>query len=325
VTEYPKQPQNGWPAQPPRYSPRNDGQGEYGQAAYPRSGYPESGYPQSDYGQGGYGQGDDYGQGGYGQDGHGQGGYGQNDYDQGGYDQGGPDGYQRDRIGQRAPRRRRRGRGWIALVVTLIVLAVLFVVGDQIAKSYAQNMIASKLQSSSGLTTKPSVTIEGFPFLTQLAAHDIRTVDISASNVQEQKLDITSIKATATGVHLNSSFNGATIDHISGIALISFASLVNAAGAPGVTVTADPSGGPNAANISVGPLTATAQVTQTGPSQITVRVESLDGISASTLGLLSDYKINIPTLPAGLQVQGVSVTGQGIVIKVAAQHTTLSQ
>jgi len=307
VTEYPQQPQNGWPTQPPRNSARNDGQG-----GYPRSGY---------------GQDDDYGQAGYPQSGYPQSGYGQSGYGQNDYDQGNPAGYRQDQYGQRVPRRRRRrrGRGWIALVVTLIVLAVLFVVGDQIAKSYAQNMIAGKLQSSSGLATKPSVTIEGFPFLTQLAAHDIRTVDISASNVQEDKLDLTSIKATATGVHLNSSFNGATIDHISGTALISFASLVNAAGAPDVTVTADPSGGPNAANVSLGPLTATARVTQTGPSQITVRVVSVDGIPDSQLGLLPDYKINIPTLPAGLQVRGVSVTGQGIVIKVAAQNTTLSQ
>lgn len=325
MTEYPKQPQNGWPAQPPRSSPRDDGQAGhprsgYGQDEYGQAGHPRSGYPQNEYGQAGYPQND------YRRSDYPQNDYGQNDYRQPGYDQGNPARSQQDRYEQRVPRRRRRKRGWIALLVTLVVLAVLFVVGDQIAKSYAQNMIATKLQSSSGLTTKPSVTIEGFPFLTQLAAHDIRTVDISASNVQENKLDITSIKATATGVHLNSSFSGATIDHISGTALISFASLINAAGAPaGVTVTADPSGGPNSANVSFGPLTATAQITQTGPSQITVRVESLDGISASSLGLLTDYKINVPTLPAGLQVQGVSVTGQGIVIKVAAQNTTLSQ
>jgi hypothetical protein len=301
VTEYPKQPQNGWPAQPPRHYRQND---------YDRTAYPQNEYGQTEYGQTDYRQ-NDYRQAGYGQP---------------GLDQGNPAGSQQGRHGQRLPRRRRRGRGWIVLLVILIVLAVLFVVGDRIARSYAQNMIATKLQSSSSLTTKPSVTIEGFPFLTQLAARDIRTVDISASNVQEDKLDITSIKATATGVHLNSSFSGATISSISGTALISFASLVSAAGAPaGVTVAADPSGGPNAASVSLGPLTATGQVTQTGQSQITVRVESLDGIPASRLGLLSDYKINVPALPAGLQVQGVSVTGQGIVIKVAAQNTSLSQ
>jgi hypothetical protein len=316
VSEYPKQPpaQDGWPAQPPRYTARRDGQAGYGRGEYGQSWYAQPGRGQAGYGEPGYGQA------GYGQVGYEQ----QAGYEQPGDDQTGGAGY-REQYGRRAARRRRRGRGWIALLVTLIVLAVLFVVGDQIAKAYAQNMIASKLESSSGLTTKPSVTIEGFPFLTQLAAHDIRTVDISASNVQAEKLDITSVKATATGVHLNSSFSGATIDHISGTALISFTSLVNATGAQGVTVTADPAGGPNAANVNLGPLTATARITQTGPSQITVTVQSLDGIAGSLLGSLPDYKINVPKLPAGLQVQGVSVTSQGITIKVAAQHTTLSQ
>jgi LmeA-like phospholipid-binding len=320
VTEYPKQPpaQDGWPAQPPRYTASREGQAEYGQPEYGQPGYGPSGYRQNEYG------GNEYAQSGYAQSGYAQQSPGQAGYGQPGYDQEGA-GYQQGRYGQRPPRRRRRGRGWIALLITLTVLAVLFVIGDQVAKAYAQNMIASKLESSSGLATKPSVTIEGFPFLTQVAAHDIRTIDISASNVQSQKLDITSIKATATGVHLNSSFNGATIDQISGTALISFASLVNAAGAQGVTVTADPAGGPNAANVNLGLATATAKITQTGPSQITVTVQSLDGISSSVLGQLPDYVINVPKLPAGLQVQGVSVTSQGIVIKVAAQNSTLSQ
>lgn len=297
MSEYPEQPQaqGGWPAQPPRYTA-------------------------SDGGQAGYGEG------GYGQAGYGQGGYGQAGYDQAGYDRAG---YRASGYGQRGQRgrrrRRRRGRGWIVLLCTLVVLAVLFVVGDQVAKAYAQNMIAEKLQSSDSLPTKPSVTIQGFPFLTQVAAHDIRTVYISATNVPAGKLDIASINATATGVHLNSSFNSATIDNISGNALISFASLASATGARGVTVSPDPSGGPNDADVSVGPLTATAQITQTGPSTISVKIQSLDGISSSLLGALPDYTINVPKLPAGLQVEGISVAAAGIDVKVGAQHTTLSQ
>jgi cytoskeletal protein RodZ len=224
----------------------------------------------------------------------------------------------------RAPRRRRRGRGWIALVVILVILGVLFAVGDQIARVYAQNMIATKIQSS-GFPEKPSVTIQGFPFLTQVAEHDIRTIDMSANNVQEGKLDISSVQATATGVHINSSFNGATIDHISGTALITFSSIVSAAGAQGATITADPSAGPNAANVSVGPLSATAQVVRSGANRISVRMEGLAGIPASVVGSLPNYTFNVPQLPAGLEVQGISVTSQGISISIAAQNTTLSQ
>jgi hypothetical protein len=223
------------------------------------------------------------------------------------------------------PRRRRRGRVWIAALSLLAVLAVLLVVADQIAKAYAQNMIASKLQSSSGLSAKPSVTIEGFPFLTQVAAHDIGAIDLSASDIQAGKLDISSVKAKATGVHFNSSFNSATIDQITGTALIPFDALANATGAQGVTITADPSGGPNAANVSVGPLTATAEIVQTGPGQITVRMERLNGIAVSIIGSLPNYTIKVPKLPAGLQVRGVSVTDQGIIVDVSAQNTSLSQ
>lgn len=220
--------------------------------------------------------------------------------------------------------RRRRGRGWIALLVILVILGVLFVVADQAAKAYAQNMIASKIQSS-GFPTKPSVTIQGFPFLTQVAAHDIRIIDMSANNVQEGRLDISSVQATATGVHINSSFNGATIDHISGTALITFSSIVNAAGAQGITISADPSAGPNAASVSAGPLTATAQVVRSGASQVSVRMESPAGIPASVIGSLPNYTFNVPKLPAGLQLQRVSVTNQGIRIDISAQNTTLSR
>jgi hypothetical protein len=314
VTENPEQPRprDGWPAQPPRYTRGAGAQAWSGQAGYAQGTFAEAGYEQDGYGHGGHGQGTA----------HDQGGYGQAGYPQGGYLR---DGYLRDGTGRRAPRARRRRRGWIALLSTLVALAVLLVIGDQVARAYAQNMIASKLQSSDGLSAKPDVTIEGFPFLTQLAARDIRTIDISASNVQAGKLDISSVKATATGVHITSGFNGATIDHISGTALITFGGLVNAAGAQGVTITADPKAGPNSATVSVGPFSVTAQILQTGPSQITVKIENLPSVAAALIGQLPDYTINVPRLPAGLQLQGVSVTSQGVSISVAAQNTTLSQ
>jgi LmeA-like phospholipid-binding len=322
VSEYPNQPRppDGWPAQPPRYSGRSDGQPDYGQADYGQGGA----YGQPDYGQADYGPGGASGQGGgCPQDGYPQEAYGQSTFGQPGVGQAGYSDYRTPRMSM--PRRRRRGRGWIALLITLVVLAVVFVIGDQVAKGYAQNMIAGKLQSQAGLPAKPAVTIEGWPFLTQVAAHDIRTVDISATDVQAGKLVISSVKATATGVHLNSSFNGGTIDHISGTALITFPSLVSAAGAQGVTIAADPARGPNAATVSLGPFSTTATATQTGPNKITIKIASLSGIAASIIGQLPNYTFTVPKLPAGLQLQGVSVTSQGLVIKVAAHDTTLSQ
>ncbi len=68
----------------------------------------------------------------------------------------------------------------------LVVLLVIAGIGDQVAKSYAQNDIAKQIQSA-GLSAKPSVNIEGWPFLTQVLAHDVKTIDISANNITTKR------------------------------------------------------------------------------------------------------------------------------------------
>ena len=140
----------------------------------------------------------------------GQGGYGQTDY---GY---GPGSYDQATYGQdagRPPRRRRRRHPLVWLVVVLVVILAIAGIGDQVAKAYAQNDIAQQVQQS-GLSAKPSVNIEGWPFLTQVLGHDLKTVDISASNAHPRNGSKVTFNFTAkaTGVHLNSSFNGATVD-----------------------------------------------------------------------------------------------------------------
>jgi hypothetical protein len=78
--------------------------------------------------------------------------------------------------------RRRRRKGPLIALITVIVLLVLLVVSDRVANAYAENQMASQVQSSLGLSGKPHVTIQGFPFWTQLLAKDFKTVDITASN-----------------------------------------------------------------------------------------------------------------------------------------------
>lgn len=221
-------------------------------------------------------------------------------------------------------RRRRRGIG-ATLLVLLVLLAAAAVIGDRVAKSYAQDRIAQQVQAQATLAAKPSVNIEGFPFLTQLAAHDLRKVDITARNVREGAITISSVSATASGIHLTSGFNGATIDKVNGTALITFASLEAATGTKGITLAADPAGGPGSVSVSAGPLSTKAKVTLTSPTKVTVQVESFTGPLGSLIGQLPGYVITIPALPAGLKVNSVSVTSQGVVLTAAGQHTTLSQ
>jgi LmeA-like phospholipid-binding len=225
----------------------------------------------------------------------------------------------------RLPRRRRRRRPLIALTVVIVLILVILGVGDQVARATAQNRIAQQIEQS-GLNAKPSVTIEGWPFLTQVLAHDLKTIDISASNVTADsgKLPF-SFTAKATGVHLNSSFNGATVDHINGQATLPFSSVASLFPIGGVTLSADPAGGPDAVKADAGIAgSVTGTVKQTSPSKITITLNSASGIAAVFSQLSSNsVTVTIPQLPAGLVVRSVSVNSQGIVATASASHTTL--
>jgi len=229
-----------------------------------------------------------------------------------------------------APRRDRRGgrrhRGLTITAIVVVVLLILLVVADRVAAGIAENEVANQIKSQ-GFPVKPKVTITGFPFLTQLAARDFHQMNISANNVTEGPLDIASVNATLHGVHINSGFNGATVDQINGTALVTFAGLSQAGGiGDGITLS-NAGNGDVKATIDLGFVsgTALAQVSRTGPHQISVRVISAGGIPLSVLGPLQNFSINMPELPAGMTIQTVSVTGQGLLIGIAGTHTTFSQ
>ena len=309
------QPQGGWPEQPPAQGGQP---GQYGgqQGQQPPYGQQSSGYDET-VPRGvrpPAGQQPPYGQ------------------QSSGYDETAAYGVQ-PQFGQQPPsglprprRRRRRGRGWL---IALVVLIAVLVAADFGAKAYAESAIASKINSS-GLGVKPSVTIEGFPFLTQVASRNLKQIDINASNFSVKQVVISSLHATATGVHPNASFNGATINKINGTVVVSFATVTNLVPVPGLTVSADPADGPDAIKLNSSLGSAVGKIEQTGPNVITVQVGQLTGLAgiASLIGgstLASSYTFDIPKLPAGLVVRSVSVTSQGIVATASAQNTTLSQ
>jgi hypothetical protein len=231
--------------------------------------------------------------------------------------------------------RRRRRKGPLIALITVIVLLVLLVVSDRVANAFAENQMASQVQSSLDLSGKPHVSIQGFPFWTQLLAKDFKTVDITASNETINSpsagggaLEIASLNATLHGLHFQGfSSNSATVDQFNASALVTFTALANVGGIPqGIQLTAD-GGNKVKATISLGPLSgqAEAQVTQTGPNTINVKVTNADGIPSDILGNLANFSFSIPKLPAGVSIQSVSVTQQGVMVTISGTHTTLSQ
>jgi hypothetical protein len=222
-------------------------------------------------------------------------------------------------------RRRRRRWPWITLLVIVLVL----VGGDRAANAYAENQMASQVQSSLALSGKPNVTIQGFPFLTQVAARTFNTVDVNASNETAGpggQLKIASLTATLHGMHIHGT-NSATVDQFTASALVTFTALADAGGIPqGITLAP---AGPNQLKATVDILgfssDATAKVTQVGDNKINVKITDFGGVPADVLGSLTDFTFSIPKLPAGVKIQSISVTQQGLRVTAAGQNTTLSK
>jgi LmeA-like phospholipid-binding len=222
-------------------------------------------------------------------------------------------------------RRRRRRWPWI----TLIVIIVLLIAADRGANAFAEDQMASQFQSSLELSGKPHVTIQGFPFLTQLAAQNLHQVDINASNETAGpggQLEIKTLTATLHGLHIHGT-NSATIDDFTASALVTFSALAHAGNLPGgITLSAD---GPNRvkAHVDLDIVSGDVilQVTQVGDSKINIKLVKANGLPTDLLGNLVNFTITIPKLPAGVKIQKISVTSEGLRVTAAGHNATLSK
>ena len=221
--------------------------------------------------------------------------------------------------------RRRRHRGLIIFVVTLVVLAILFVIADRVAVRVADNKFASQVQSQGGLSNKPTVNIEGFPFLTQLAAKKFNEVQLSAATEKAGPVVIENLHATMRNMQLINGFSGARVGSLNGTGLITFASVAKAADVPGLKISAL-NNTEAKVTIDLGFISGSgvAKVTKAGNNKLNIAIVNAGGIPLSALGGLNNMTITIPGLPMGLDVQSITMTQQGILVHIVGHNVTLT-
>ncbi|MGH3404503.1 MAG: LmeA family phospholipid-binding protein [Streptosporangiaceae bacterium] len=226
---------------------------------------------------------------------------------------------------------RRRGGCLRTFVIALIALIVLLVAGDFVAKAFAESEIAAQIKSH-GFPKKPSVSIAGFPFLTQVIGRDIHKVTISSKNIPEGPVDISSINAVMNGIHLNGGFSSGTVDTLAGSVLVTFPSLAHTLNSrlgplgsllssSGLTLSA---AGPDevkaSLNLLVASGSATWRVTRLSGQDLQVRLVNSSGVPASALSSLQTINIPIPKLPLGVKIDSVRITGQGVVGHISGRN-----
>ncbi|MFD7613440.1 DUF2993 domain-containing protein [Streptomyces sp. NPDC059828] len=118
------------------------------------------------------------------------------------------------------------------LLITAVILGGLFAIADRLAVGYAEGEVAAKIRSSQGLSADPEVSINGFPFLTQVVSSELDDVSVSMGGVKASagghSIEVTEVSAELSGVRLNG-LSSAVADRATGSARISYADLAKSA------------------------------------------------------------------------------------------------
>jgi hypothetical protein len=240
----------------------------------------------------------------------------------------------KDAAPARSRRRVHRRTKWL---IALVVLLGLLVAADRIAVVVAQDQLASRIQTSQHLSQKPDVSIDGFPFLTQVASRDFPhvTVDIHGLTATNG-LVISNMRADMHGVHVNSGFSSATVDTLDATAQISYTDIAKAL----------------ASELTVGGVqVGTVKLSDAGNHQVTAAYEVL-GINVSatvdvsvvdvnTLNFKSvsiktpvsalytppnfNENYNLGALPFGMQLKDLTFTPSTVDISATGTNVSLSQ
>lgn len=212
-------------------------------------------------------------------------------------------------------------------LIALAVLVVLLVVLDRAGLFIAQREIGSRVQSAYGLSARPGVSVQGFPFLTQVASGNYQQIDVSIKSASADGVQLQNIEATFTGVHaplsllFGQSGSGVSADNATGTALIPFSQVQRRLPA-GIKIA--PDGSSDLRVSGTGVYSAVRGTAKLGVSSsgITVTPQSLNvaGISGRSLAGRFTFTIPVGTLPLHLTVTGVHVTQGGLVVDATGHN-----
>ncbi len=223
------------------------------------------------------------------------------------------------------------------LLIVVIVLAGLLLAADRIGVVVADHEIASKVQTAYDLPAKPSVSVKGFPFLTQLASGNYHDIQVSVGQLTTSGVTVDDLVAQLTGVHAPvSDLTGGkssdiTAAGVTGTATVPFSSVRHRLPA-GVTLSqagsaVKLSGTVRYLGLSL-PVSADAVLSPSGsgiavtPTKITVA----HGTSALSSLIAGQFRFVVPVtgLPLHLVVKSVSVVNGGVRVSAAATNVAFT-
>ncbi|GAC1441264.1 MAG: DUF2993 domain-containing protein [Mycobacteriales bacterium] len=225
------------------------------------------------------------------------------------------------------------------LLVSLVTLVVLLVAADRIALVIVERQVAAQLQTTGSLSSRPDVSVGGFPFLTQALSGRYDDVELSASEVAAGGGRLSRLSASLRGVHvsLSSALSGSVttvpVDSVQATVLMTYAdidaqlrdrglsvspvgSLLRVTGKATVLGRTVSASAVSSVAFSGTSLVVSAQRFQVGNS-------AADRVLTAGLAGRFDFRVRIGRLPYGLKINAVRVTPDGLIATAVGTNTVL--
>jgi hypothetical protein len=208
------------------------------------------------------------------------------------------------------------------LVIIVVVLVALLVVLDRVAVVEADHVVAARIQTQEHLPSRPSVSIGGFPFLTQALGGTYDDVTLTVHDFRRSVVAVDTISVTLHGVHvpLGSVFSqhlsSVPVDSATARVLLSYDDMNAYLRPKGITVSP---AGDGQVRISGSVTVAGQQLSASGTATIDVTSDSLLLRAANAVSIA----IPLAGLPFGISLQSAKATNRGIQVTATAQGLVL--
>ncbi|MFI9341222.1 DUF2993 domain-containing protein [Streptomyces sp. NPDC052773] len=236
------------------------------------------------------------------------------------------------------------------LLIVVVILGGLFVAVDRIAVHFAEGEAADRLRATEGLPRTPDVSINGFPFLTQVAGGELDDVEVGIQDYEAaagegEKIRIDDLQAHMKGVRFSGDYSSATAASATGTATIAYDELMKAAKseptevAPGITARvvslADGGNGKIKVGVEVDvPVIGTRELSVLSTvsvkgDNVEVRTDSLPDLAGLDLAensvrKITDFQQAIDDLPGGIRLDKVEAAPDGVEISVQGSDVRLA-
>ncbi|KAF0651161.1 MULTISPECIES: LmeA family phospholipid-binding protein [Streptomyces] len=222
------------------------------------------------------------------------------------------------------------------LLIIAVVLGGLFTVVDRLAVAAAESEAADRIRAGQGLAGTPDVSIRGFPFLTQVLGEELDQVDVAMTGVEAtaggRTVRVGELEARLRGVRLENGYSRAVAASATGTARISYEELSKASdkdvalgyGGDGkLKVTG---------SVEVLGRTLTRSVLSTvsvvDGDTLRVRADEVPGEGIPGIEELvrqrTDFDREVKGFPAGLGIERVDATPDGLQITVTGRNLVLA-